>query len=210
MGTFEKLGILVIVVIIVMILAVAISQWGGIAEPIENGATAGAAPELAVPLAVDLENLARREREAQRPADAVEPPDAPPVAPAGAETWPGGVPKVYEVRNGDKLWVVVVKRWSLKESFVQAVQTANPRVQFTRLRPGDRLTIPDPAAYLPGSPAARPESTRVYEVQLGDNLEHIARKHLGKGSRWREILVLNPHVDARKLRPGDVLAIPLK
>ena len=29
MGSFEKLGILVIVIIIVMILAVAIHQWGG-------------------------------------------------------------------------------------------------------------------------------------------------------------------------------------
>ena len=41
MGTFEKLGILVIVVIIVMILAVAIYQWGGAAtEPVYGGAMA--------------------------------------------------------------------------------------------------------------------------------------------------------------------------
>ena len=33
MGSFEKLGILVIVVIIVMILAVAIYQWGGADAP---------------------------------------------------------------------------------------------------------------------------------------------------------------------------------
>ena len=49
MGSFEKLGILVIVVIIVMILAVAIYQWGGAGvQPAMNVARGGGVLPLVV------------------------------------------------------------------------------------------------------------------------------------------------------------------
>ncbi len=57
MGTFEKLGILVIVVIIVMIMAVAIYQWGGPESQLDFGPFTAVSPAGAAepdpPLEVD-------------------------------------------------------------------------------------------------------------------------------------------------------------
>ena len=53
-------------------------------------------------------------------------------------------------------------------------------------------------------------STVSYEIKVGDNLENIARNHLGARSRWREILALNPGLDAFRLRPGKVILLPAK
>ena len=199
MGTFEKLGILVIVVIIVMILAVAIYQWGGSTpEP------ATQTPDLPYPLTIrtlgELEGLDE---------DGVEP-DAPDVA-----TWPGGIPKTWVIQRNDKVWVLVVKRWKLKDSFIAAITASNPAADMRRLRPGQKLTIPDPSPYVRKAGADRtpkgPSATaRRYEVQIGDNLESIAYRHLGSRKRWTDIVALNPGLNPKRLMEGQEIYIPLK
>ena len=198
MGTFEKLGILVIVVIIVMILAVAIYQWGGATpEP------ATQTPDLPYPLTIrtlgELEGLDE---------DGVEP-DAPDVA-----TWPGGIPKTWVIQRNDKVWVLVVKRWKLKDSFIAAITAANPAADMKRLRPGQKLTIPDPSPYVRKVGAGRaptgPRATTRYEVQIGDNLESIAYRHLGARKRWKEIEALNPGLIPNRLKVGQEIYLPLK
>ena len=199
MGTFEKLGILVIVVIIVMILAVAISQWGGIAE--SDAAVASPTSALTVHDVVDPPAA-----DPPTPDPRVDPAPAP-----AAEAWPGGVPKSYEIREGDSVWVLVVRRWGLKETFIAAIDAANPRVNVARVRPGVELAIPDPTPYRRGAAKrASAHGTRLYEVQVGDRLESIAKKHLGKRSRWKDILLLNPGLDARRLKPGQKLRLPAR
>jgi len=197
MGTFEKLGVLVIVVIIVMILAVAIYQWGGPSgdEP--------ALPEMGTVVPPPLEI---------KPIDKLKP--KPDSDGEGADLWSGGLPKRYTVQRNDMVWKLVVNRWRLKESFVQAIATANPGFQLTRLQPGDELVIPDPSAYRrrgrdPNSDAA-PPGTRRYEVQIGDTLEHIAKEQLGKSSRAREIQALNPELKPRRMPPGKTILIPAR
>lgn len=191
MGTFEKLGILVIVVIIVMILAVAIYQWGGAAEP------AMQTPDLPDPLTIRY--LDELEEQGNDPD-----PRAPEDPAPDADTWPGGIPKNYVIRPRDKVWVLVVKRWKLKDSFIGAIAAANPAVEMKLLRPGKSLVIPDPSPYV------RSGKTRRYEVQIGDNLRSIAYRHLGSRRRWTEIQDLNPGLNPERLMEGQEIHLPLK
>jgi len=204
MGTFEKLGILVIVVIIVMILAVAIYQWGGASEP------AAQTPDFPYPLTIrtlgELEGLGD---------ERVEPAASGPAVAPDAATWPGGIPKIYVIRRNDKVWVLVVKRWKLKDSFIAAITASNPAADMRRLRPGQKLTIPDPSPYVRKAGADRtpkgPSATaRRYEVQIGDNLESIAYRHLGSRKRWTDIVALNPGLNPKRLMEGQEIYIPLK
>jgi len=204
MGTFEKLGILVIVVIIVMILAVAIYQWGpgGSATEPDMGT-----PDLPDPLKIRyLDEL-----------EAMDADEAGPVtgAPApAADLWPGGIPRVYVIQPRDKVWVLVVKRWKLRESFVAAIEAANPAVDMMLLHPGRKLVIPDPSSYMRRKgtvkKAAAGGKMRRYEVQIGDTLESIAYRHLGARSRWPDIVALNPGLNPKRLMEGQEIHLPLK
>ncbi|MFQ5844914.1 MAG: LysM peptidoglycan-binding domain-containing protein [Planctomycetota bacterium] len=217
MGTFEKLGILVIVVIIVMIMAVAIYQWGGAGEEAEFGP---------VPVTtVDPDAAPPFVRDYVAPAGAGDPaPGAPkplaipggaaeagPAGPAGSRR--RGVPAVYEVQPGDILWKVVFQRWRLQESFLARIQKANPGVNLASLRPGMRLRIPDPEGFFrstkPGG-TPRAASYRTYRVQEGDDLWTISRKHLGSALRYKQILSLNPGLSPLRLRPGQVIRLPAR
>ncbi|MBN2490344.1 MAG: LysM peptidoglycan-binding domain-containing protein [Planctomycetes bacterium] len=63
-----------------------------------------------------------------------------------------------------------------------------------------------PAAAGKVEPAA--PAPRTYVVKKGDMLSSIARRELGRASRWEEIKKLNPKVDETKLQPGDRLLLP--
>lgn len=45
-------------------------------------------------------------------------------------------------------------------------------------------------------------------VQAGDSLWKLARRRLGRGSRWSEFLAANPGIDPALLQPGSVLVVP--
>lgn len=47
-----------------------------------------------------------------------------------------------------------------------------------------------------------------YVVEPGDTLFAIARRELGDGQRWRELVQLNPGLDPAGLTVGQVLQIP--
>jgi phage tail protein X len=190
MGTFEKLGILVIVVIIVMILAVAIYQWGG-----AGAGASGTVMELRPEPGLTVKTLKEIEEEHEK----------------------GGIPKRYTILKDDKVWVIVFKRWGLKESFIQEIEKANPKIDFMRLRPGTELAIPDPSRFFrstttePAPPAPeKTSSTRRYEVQGGDTLESIAYRHLGSKTRWQDIMNLNPGLEPKRLFEGQEILLPVK
>ena len=197
MGSFEKLGILVIVVIIVMILAVAIYQWGG-AGGEEVGPEGYAAPPLKV-----VDYISDQEKRAKAEADRAAP-----------DTWPGGIPRRHVIRKGDKVWKLVVRSWQLKESFIAAIESANPRFDLKRLQVGATLTVPDPRHYRRTAgergKTRKPSLSRRYEVQIGDTLETIARDHLGSKARWPEIVACNEGLNPRRLMPGREIRLPLK
>ena len=72
-------------------------------------------------------------------------------------------------------------------------------------RPG---TIePPPRPKLPGT-AAAPAETFAYTVKRGDTLYSLARRFLGKGSRWKEITAVNPGLTPQNLQAGQTIKIP--
>ncbi|HEX5137658.1 MAG TPA: LysM domain-containing protein [Planctomycetota bacterium] len=207
MGTFEKLGILVIVVIIVMILAVAIYQWGGAGSP-----ASGTVMELPTSGQLTMKTLTQLVEEDEGAAP--KPPDSGPGSDATA--WAGGIPRRYTIAKDDKVWVLVVKRWGLKESFIQEIENANPKIDFKRLRPGTDIAIPDPSRHTRSSSdtaaplPAKAGSVRRYEVQGGDTLESIAYRHLGSKTRWPDIVSLNPGLEPKRLFEGQEIYLPVK
>ncbi len=68
------------------------------------------------------------------------------------------------------------------------------------------LTQPQPER----TTVVAPPGARPYTVTKGDNYWNIATRMLGDGQRWRDIRDLNPNVDPRKLRIGQVILIPEK
>jgi nucleoid-associated protein YgaU len=198
MGSFEKLGILVIVIIIVMILAVAIHQWGGGAAPHDLDPLRVQVPPAPEPSDIRLEDI-------------IEGPST------SGETWADGTPKRYTIRSGDVVSKLVQVRWNLKYSFIEEIRKANPERNMIRLLPGDVLVIPDTADYQrggssgshAGEPAPAPSRMRRYEIQEGDTLESIARKLLGRKSRWTRIRDANPGLKPERLRPGQTILIPI-
>jgi nucleoid-associated protein YgaU len=67
----------------------------------------------------------------------------------------------------------------------------------------------DDARATPAPPPAA-ESWIVVTLAEGQTPIHLARKHLGDGNRFREILALNgwTEQDARRLRPGQSVKVP--
>jgi nucleoid-associated protein YgaU len=77
---------------------------------------------------------------------------------------------------------------------------------------------PRPSLATPPSSALRVDSPRLlasgnlqqHQVQPGDSLWRMARRYLGSGSRWREILSLNPNLAAHpgSLPAGSSVIVP--
>lgn len=61
----------------------------------------------------------------------------------------------------------------------------------------------------PAKPEPKPK-LRPYEIRKGDTLGHIARRMLGKSSRWREIKQLNPTINENNLQLGTTIKIPAR
>jgi nucleoid-associated protein YgaU len=58
-------------------------------------------------------------------------------------------------------------------------------------------------------PQTLPQAATDYVVREGDNLWSIARSELGSGTRYREILALNPNISRNEpLSIGTVLKLP--
>jgi nucleoid-associated protein YgaU len=156
-----------------------------------------------------------------------------PAQPFAADTGAHGRGQ-YIVQPNDNYWTVSEKVYGTGGYF-KAIYEHNRRQhsQSDRLQVGDALDVPDVAvlqqAYpdlcpksgrdvesapaTPGTPAVAhtPPGTRPYSVAEGDTLYEIARRELGRASRWGEIYQLNHDQlgnDFGYLRPGTQLLIP--
>ena len=207
MGSFEKLGILVIVIIIVMILVVAVYQWGG--ADFETAPEALRVAPYTPPVEIDRPH----ERDFD---DLIEEERAPPIsgaereaeqepAPKPVKTDRRGVPVQYIVRRNDSVWKLV-RRWGLRDAFIECIRKENKlsHARLARLQVGQKLSIPDPRSYFRGA------KYRTYVVREGDSYSTLAQSHLGSSRRWPEIKRLNPGIDPKRLRPGMKLKFPTK
>jgi len=64
--------------------------------------------------------------------------------------------------------------------------------------------ITPPNAVAPSSPAGASS----YTIVSGDTLRGVAFKLFHDARRWRDIAAVNPGLDARRLRPGQVIKLP--
>jgi nucleoid-associated protein YgaU len=52
-------------------------------------------------------------------------------------------------------------------------------------------------------------SSAKVRIQPGDSLWKLARRHLGSGSRWNELVASNPAIsDPNRIQPGTLLIVP--
>ncbi len=57
-------------------------------------------------------------------------------------------------------------------------------------------------------PAEQVGREGLYTVVAGDTLEGVAKKAYHDAGRWRDIAAVNPHLDPRRLRPGETIKVP--
>ena len=146
---------------------------------------------------------------------------------------PANKPSQYVVQPNDNFWTISEKAYGTGGYF-KAIYEYNRRQhpRPERLQVGETLEVPDqsvlqknypdlcpkpshtaaavPGRVTPASARMRP-GTRVYVVEEGDTLFEIARRELGKPSRWGEIYQLNRESlgsDFDYLRPGSELLLP--
>jgi LysM repeat protein len=119
----------------------------------------------------------------------------PPVIPAGGE---------YTVVKGDVLETIAKKNGLT----VKALEAANPGVVPTKLKIGEKLTIPAGGSGASSAVDSTGVSTgeEVYVVKSGDTLTHIAHSH---GTTVKAIESEN-NLSTTKIKVGQKLKIPAK
>ncbi|MBI9017941.1 MAG: LysM peptidoglycan-binding domain-containing protein [Phycisphaerae bacterium] len=137
---------------------------------------------------------------------------------------PAGWPKTHTVADGENLTEISIKYYGSKEGNrwvnVTRIHKANLSVipSMDDLKPGQKLIIPaiDGVLSSNNSSAARAVSpvavNKTYTVVDGDRLYTIAKRLLGNGNRYHEIIKLNSAKirNADEIIPGMVLVIPAK
>jgi LysM repeat protein len=133
----------------------------------------------------------------------------PPVATPAPQAVPESAATEYVVVKGDT-FSGIAKKFGVS---VKAVEAANPGVEPTKLKLGQKLSIPaasgNTAASAPAgmtSPGAA-GGEEIYTVKSGDTLTKIARAH---GTTVKAIESANPSVDPNHIKVGDKLKIPAK
>jgi len=131
------------------------------------------------------------------------PPPPPPVVTPTPPTPPAGTE--YVVVHGDTLAKIAHKNGVT----VKALEDANPGVQPTKLKVGQKLSLPAGATPAP-SPTATPGTTdmgnvgELYTVKSGDTLTKIARAH---GTTVKKIQAEN-NMTTTQIRVGQKLKLP--
>jgi len=125
----------------------------------------------------------------------------PPAAPAGQ--------KEYVIQKGDSFYTIGKK---LGVSW-KAIEKANPTVNASKLKPGDKIMVPEastpaPAAAASGAaePAAAATGTTTHKVVAGDNLTKLAKKYKVSAKAIQQANKMT----TTRIKVGDKLVIPTK
>ena len=133
---------------------------------------------------------------------AVTPPPITPEPPAAA---PAAEAKVHVVAKNDSFYTMS-KKYGVG---MKAIEAANPGVDSTKLKIGQKVNIPAPApkAAKPttgGAPAAAPDTDGLYTVKSGDVLGSIAKKFGTTVAKLREANGLKTD----QIKVGQKLKVP--
>ncbi len=125
--------------------------------------------------------------------------------------------RTHVVEAGDS-FSTIAKKYYGDINLYTIIQRANPGVDSRRLRPGQRLLIPDqssipaaPASPASDQPAGAADAPGTYTVAPGDTLSLIASRKLGRAALWEDIYKLNRDVigpDPANLKVGMKLKLP--
>jgi len=121
------------------------------------------------------------------------------------------------IRNYDNMLNRVTAE--LRQANIEIERLKNPTPETTQIQVSPSaatagqteqvvINTPHVQTEMPDGP---PAGTKLYIIQSGDSLWTIAQKQLGNGSRFNEILKLNPKMSAKSnLVVGSKLKIPAK
>lgn len=105
---------------------------------------------------------------------------------------------IYEVQRGDTLAKIASKYGTTYQHLQKINNISNPNF----IRTGQKIIIPTKKEI-----EAETSPYTTYEVKPGDNLWLIAKRELGDGNRYREIMNLND-LKTTVIKPGMTLKIP--
>jgi len=131
---------------------------------------------------------------------------APPTSTPTATPTPTSTPTpvIYVVQSGDTLLSIAIEY----DTTVDALLQANDLGEGEMIYPGQELVLVTPGPTVETPPTPTPEPTRflTHIVKAGENLISIATDY---GTTVEAIMEVNPIEDARSLRTGQELIIPL-
>ena len=142
------------------------------------------------------------------------------VIPADASN----TPKTYTVVAGDSLYTISERALG-SSKHVNKIIAANPGINPSRLKVGQKIKLPDVSGTTPAATAssvtplvsARPVATssvKTYKVQPGDTLRKISAKvYDGDSTKWEKLYNANRTLigsNPSNLRAGSVLQVPSK
>ncbi len=116
----------------------------------------------------------------------------------------------YIVVKGDTLGKIAKTKFGVT---LKALEDANPGVQPTKLKVGQKLTIPAGGSAAPAATggSASPDMTasggEIYVVKSRDSMTKIAKAH---GVSLKALKAANPNVDPSHIKVGQKLKIPAK
>jgi nucleoid-associated protein YgaU len=98
----------------------------------------------------------------------------------------------YVITSGDTLYDIAMQKYG-DPTYVQAIREANPGLNPSRLRVGERIVLPKPKEE--AAEAEEPEKRqKVYVVRKGDTLIDIARKMYNDAAMYPKIYKANKDV----------------
>ena len=135
----------------------------------------------------------------------------PPVVAPIAPVVPEAAGSEYTIVKGDTLAKIAKNN----HVTLKALQAANPNVQPTKLKVGQKLTIPAGGAVAPVSAVAPAGTDAIsasggggtYTIKSGDTLTKIAKAH---GVSLKALEAANANVDPAHIKVGHKLQIPVK
>ena len=124
--------------------------------------------------------------------------------------------RTHVVGKGDTL-ALIAKRHYGDAGLWQWLAEMNGITNAARIKPGQVIRLPERGSRPDVRLRVRevmpvPAPTQKYVVRSGDSVARIARRELGRESRWREITELNPSLDSRNpvIQPGQELVLPAR